>query len=161
MNKKNSSSRPTAKAKPYPRWCSDCGKIEVMATTIPYDAKVKHDGKLHKFHIPKLHVDRCQSCGEETFTNTTCDQISAHLRSAVGLLQPKDIRQQLRELGISQREFAKQLRIAPETVSRWMTGVAIQNRALDTLMRIYFAFSEVRKALPKLSRSKRLSLNAT
>jgi len=156
MNKKTGSSRPAAK--PYPRRCADCGKLAVTAATIPYNAEFKHDGKLHKFHIPKLNVDLCQSCGEEFFTNTTDDQISANLRSVIGLLQPEDIRQQLSVLGISQREFAKQLRIAPETVSRWMTGSAIQNRALDTLMRVYFAFSEVREALPMQRRSKRWGL---
>ncbi len=36
-----------------------------------------------------------------------------------------------------------------ETVSRWMTGLAIQNRALDTLMRMDFAFPAVRQTLGK------------
>ncbi|MFM9963567.1 MAG: hypothetical protein ACKV2Q_20355 [Planctomycetaceae bacterium] len=70
----------------------------------------------------------------------------ASLRSTIGLLPPAEIR---RQLGISQRTFASHLRIAPETVSRWMTGLAIQNRALDTLMRIYFAFPAVRQTLGK------------
>ena len=106
-------------------------------------------GKLHKFPIAKLKVDKCRSCGEDFFTTATDEQITASLRSTIGLLPPEEIRRQLGLLGITQRTFASHLRIAPETVSRWMTGLAIQNRALDTLMRIYFAFPAVRQTLGK------------
>lgn len=156
MNKKSISSCPAAR--PYPRRCAECGKVTVVAATIPYNAEVKHDGKLHKFHISKLNVNKCQSCGEEFFSTSTDEQISASLRSVIGLLQPEEIRHQLSVLGISQRAFAEQLRIAQETVSRWLTGLAIQNRALDTLMRVYFAFSEVQDALAKAGPLKKLGL---
>lgn len=147
MNHKTLSSR--LAAKPYPRRCAECGKVAVEATTIPYKAEVKHDGKLHKFPIAKLKIDKCRSCGEEFFTTAPDEQITASLRSTIGLLPPQEIRRQLGLLGISQRTFASHLRIAPETVSRWMTGLAIQNRALDTLMRIDFAFPAVRQTLGK------------
>ncbi len=136
-------------AKPYPRRCSECGAVAVQSVTIPYKAEVKHDGKLHQFRVARLKVDKCGQCGEEFFTNVTDEQITAGLRTKVGLLAPDDIRQQLDRLGISQRTLASHLRIAPETVSRWMTGLAIQNRALDTLMRIYFDFPSVRQSLSK------------
>lgn len=156
MNKKSTTSRSVAK--PYPRRCAECGKVAVAATTISYNAEVKHDGKLHKFHIPKLKIDKCQSCGEEFFTNSTDEQISASLRSVIGLLHPEEIRHQLGLLGISQRTLAEHLRIAQETVSRWMTGLAIQNRALDTLMRVYFEYPDVRKTLAKPGPLKSLGL---
>lgn len=156
MNKKS----PTARsgAKPYPRRCAECGKVAVAAATISYNAEVKHDGKLHKFRIPKLKLDKCQSCGEEFFTNATDEQMTDCLRSEIGLLHPEEIRRQLQLLGVSQRTFAGHLRIAQETVSRWMTGLAIQNRALDTLMRIYFAYPDVRKNLVKPGPLKSLEL---
>jgi DNA-binding transcriptional regulator YiaG len=135
--------------KPYPRRCAECGEAAVAPTTIAYDAQVKHDGRLHTFRIASLGIDKCQSCGEEYFTNSTDEQISAGLRESIGLLHPKDIRCRLDEFQISQRVFAEHLRVAPETVSRWMTGLAIQTRALDTLMRVYFAFPSVRKALAR------------
>lgn len=157
MNKKSSSTR--SGVKPYPRRCAECGKVAVAATTIAYNAEVKHDGKLHKFRIPKLKIDKCQSCGEEFFTNATDEQMTDSLRSEIGLLHPEEIRRQLQLLGVSQRTFAGHLRIAQETVSRWMTGLAIQNRALDTLMRVYFAYPEVRKKLAKSGPLKSLGLH--
>jgi len=53
----------------------------------------------------------------------------------------------LGELGLTQRNFAERLGVAPETVSRWLNGVCIQTRALDNLMRVFFGFSSVRDVL--------------
>lgn len=157
MSDKTRQTRSTTRlsTKPYPRRCAECGTVTVESVAIPYKAEVKHDGKLHQFAIPKLKIDKCRTCGEEFFTSDTDEQITSGLRSVIGLLSPEEIRQRLRELGITQRTFAGQLRIAPETVSRWMSGAAIQNRALDTLMRIYFDFPVVRRTLEKGGQSGR------
>jgi putative zinc finger/helix-turn-helix YgiT family protein len=128
------------KLKPYPRGCTECGETAVMSADIAYDAEVKHDGRLHGFHISRLTIDKCQRCGEEFFTNGTDEQIGTALRESLGLLQPQDIRRRLGELGLTQRGFAERLGVAPETVSRWLNGLNIQTRALDNLMRVFFGF---------------------
>jgi hypothetical protein len=111
------------KAKPYRRMCTQCGETAVMSADIAYDAEVKHDGRLHRFPISRLAIDKCQRCGEEFFTNRTDEQIAAALRDHLGLLQPQDIRRRLDELGLTQRSFAARLGVAPETVSRWPADV--------------------------------------
>ena len=134
-------------AKPYPRTCAECGEVAVQPTEITYDAQVKHDGRTHRFQIPRLIIDKCQRCGEELFTSRTNDQITAALREFLGLLQPADIRRRLVELGLTQRSFAKRIGVAPETVSRWLNSLAIQTRALDNLMRLFLGQHEVRALL--------------
>ena len=79
MNKKSPA---RSAAKPYPRRCAECGRVAVAAATMAYNAEVKHDGKLHRFSIAKLTIDKCRDCGETFFTNTTDEQISAGLRLA-------------------------------------------------------------------------------
>jgi DNA-binding transcriptional regulator YiaG len=133
--------------KPYPHRCAECFEIAVFPTTIDYIAKVKHDGKLHEFHISELKIEKCEKCGEQFFNFVTDDQISAGLRSHVGLLQPDEIKRQLEVLELTQIRFAEHLRVAQESVSRWLTGTAIQSRSLDTLMRIYFRLPEARQML--------------
>ncbi len=128
-------------AKPYPRSCVECGEIAVQPTEIAYDAQVKHDGRTHRFQIPRLVIDKCQRCGEELFTSRTNDQITAALRDFSGLLQPAEIRRRLVELGLTHRSFANRLEVAPETVSRWLNGLAIQTRALDNPMRLVLDLS--------------------
>lgn len=134
-------------AKPHPRCCTACGETAVMSAEIAYDAEVRHDGRLHRFPIHRLTIDKCQRCGEEFFTNRTDEQIAAALREFLGLLQPEDIRQRLGDLGLTQKDFAERLGVAPETVSRWLHGLSIQTRALDNLMRVFFGFAVVRDVL--------------
>jgi len=145
MNKQTTQKVSTAK--PYPRRCSECGNVTVRPAKVPYDAKVKHDGKLHAFHVAHLPIDRCETCKKEFFTNATSDAKSDALREHLGLLQPAQIRDFLAEHNLTQRKFAAHLRVAEESVSRWLNGLSIQSRALDTLMRIYFVKPEVREML--------------
>lgn len=69
--------------RPYPRKCAECGEFLVVQKFIPYDAEVKHGGKLHTFHIAELVIDECAVCGEQYFTNETDDQISGQLSGIV------------------------------------------------------------------------------
>jgi hypothetical protein len=104
------------KSKPDARGCTECGETAVISADIAYDAEVRHDGRLHTFHVSRLKIDKCQRCGEEFFTNRTDDQIATALREFLGLLQPQDIRRRLGELALTQRGFAERLGVAPETV---------------------------------------------
>lgn len=132
---------------PYPRFCAECSSEAVQPVQISYMAEVKHDGKLHQFLIPVLGIDKCEACGEEYFTSDTDRQISRELRTHLCFLQPEQIRQRLKELGINQSEFAQRLGVAKETVSRWLTGHVIQSRAMDNLMRLFLEYDQVRAAL--------------
>ena len=112
-----------------------------------YSAEVKHDGRLYTVEIPDLTLPTCSACGEQVFTDSVDDQISAALRAMLRLLTPEQIRSAMNALGLRQRELATRLGIAEETLSRWLTGSVIQSRAMDNLLRAYFAFPEVRSAL--------------
>jgi DNA-binding transcriptional regulator YiaG len=133
-----------------PQRCSECGKLTVRPDVIPYTARVKHDGTLYALSIANLHVYKCQSCGEVLFNDGTDDQISQGLRERLGLLSPQQIRERLGVLGLMQKDFAERIRVAPETVSRWLSGAHIQSRAMDMLMRMFFEreSSPVKPRLP-------------
>ena len=134
----------TRRARPFPRPCSECGKLEVRLATIAYDAEIKHDGRMHTFPIPQLQVNKCDACGEIYFDNLTDDQISQALRDHLGLLSPEQIRERLAALGLNQKEFGEQIAVAPETISRWLSGTHIQSRAMDKLMRMFFEREEAK-----------------
>ncbi|MDZ4821086.1 MAG: hypothetical protein SGJ20_19130 [Planctomycetota bacterium] len=135
------------KERPYPRPCALCGKLALHGVVIPYDVKIKHDGKLHEFHIPALPSDQCSECQQIYFTNATADAKNNALRDHIGLLHPAQIKEFLTKHNLTQRSFASHLRVAEESVSRWVNGESIQSRALDTLMRVYFAKPDVREML--------------
>jgi putative zinc finger/helix-turn-helix YgiT family protein len=141
------SKRPFAAKRPFPWRCRHCGKSQVVVTTVSYDAEVRHDGRLHTFTVPQLAIPVCEACGEKVFTENVDDQINAALRSHLHLLTPDQIRAALERLNLTQKEAADRLGIAEATLSRWLTETQIQSRAMDNLLRVFFAFPHVRAAL--------------
>lgn len=135
------------KARPFPWLCSDCFTPTVVPTVMDYTAKVKQDGVVHELHLPAVEIPRCQTCGETVITTAVDEQISAALRSRLRLLTPEQMRAGIEKLGLKQYELAERLGVAPETISRWVNGALIQSRAMDNLLRLYFALPEVRDVL--------------
>ncbi len=133
--------------RPFPWKCPECLKPEVVRAKIPYAADVKHDGLLHSLHLDSFEVPKCRSCGELLFDDHADEQISSALRSHLHLLSPQEIRHERKTLALSQCELADQLGVAEATISRWETGALIQSRAIDNLLRLYFAIPETRTAL--------------
>jgi putative zinc finger/helix-turn-helix YgiT family protein len=130
----------------FPQRCSECGKADIFPDVMPYSARAKYEGCLYTFPISDLHVLKCRSCGEVLFDNATDDQISRGLREFLILLSPEEIRERSNRLGLNQKEFAAQISVAPETVSRWLSGAYIQSRAMDKLMRLFFEREEAKGA---------------
>ena len=133
--------------KPFPWLCGSCLKDEVRPATMRYGADVKHDGRMHHLTISKMVVPKCGACGELVFSNNTENQIRQALRVHLVLLTPLEIKEGRRELGLKKIALAKRLGVAAETISRWESGALIQSRAMDNLLRVYFAVPEARAVL--------------
>ncbi len=133
--------------RPFPRRCRQCGKVEVILDTTEYEVEVRHDGRLYKFTVRDLKLPICQACGEKVFTEDVDDQVNDALRSYLNLLTPEQIDEGLKRVGMSQKVAAKRLGIAEATLSRWLNKSQIQSRAMDNLLRSFFAFPQVRKVL--------------
>jgi putative zinc finger/helix-turn-helix YgiT family protein len=146
-NQSKESMRPFGAERPFPWRCRQCGKSRVVMTTISYDAEVRHDGRVYTLTLPHLDIPACQSCGEKVFTEKVDDQINAALRSHLRLLTPEEIRKSLERVDMTQKEAADRLGIAEATLSRWLNETQIQSRAMDNLLRVFFAFPQVRAAL--------------
>lgn len=116
-------------------------------STVSYDARVRHDGCLYSFTIPHLEIPVCRSCGEKVFTEKVDDQVNAALHCHLHLLTPEEMRTALQRINLNQKEAADRLGIAEATLSLWLDGTQIQPRAMDKLLRVFFAFPEVRTAL--------------
>ena len=149
MNDNNTSrpKHPVGAARPFPRRCRHCGKNEVRLATIAYDAEVRHDGRLHQFKIAELHAPVCRACKKMVVTEAVDDQLNAALRTHLSYLAPAEIRAGLTRVGLTQKDAADCLGIAEATLSRWLNESQIQSRAMDNLLRTFFAFPQVRSAL--------------
>lgn len=148
MNSKNSKDRKCPfRVDPFPWRCGNCGKDEVRLSVVSYDVEVKYDGRLYTINVPKLEIPICQACGAKVFTEKVDEQVNAALRSQLHLLSPEEVRRAIDRLEMTQRVVADLLGIAEATLSRWLNETQIQSRAMDNLMRVFFAFPSVRDAL--------------
>jgi DNA-binding transcriptional regulator YiaG len=151
MNLKNAETqkRPFDSERPFPWRCRNCGRNEVVPTSLPYDAEVHYDGRLYEINIPNLELPVCRACGEKVFTEFVDDQINRALRSQLHLLTPQEMYAALDRLGMSPQEAADRLGISEEILNYWLTETQIQPRAMDNLLRVFFEFPQVRAALAK------------
>jgi putative zinc finger/helix-turn-helix YgiT family protein len=138
--------RPPA-SKSFPWRCGHCRERAVQPTTLSYTTAMEHDGRTYTVNLPALQAPRCEKCGELVLDGAANRQISDALRHQLGLLTPEQMRQNREALGLTQKQLASQLGVAEATVSRWETGAQIQQRSLDRLLRLFFAFANVRSAL--------------
>ena len=136
-----------SKSRPFPWPCADCYTLTVVPTVMDYTAKVKQDGVVYELHLSSVEIPRCQTCGETYITTAVDEQVSDALRARLHLLTPVQMRQGIEKLGLKQQELAERLGVAAETISRWVNGALIQSRAMDNLLRLFFALPEVRAAL--------------
>jgi len=145
--KKQTKKAPRVTQRPFPWRCHECGEKSVTLSRIRYEATLRHDGRLHSFTVPELELPVCVSCGAKVFTDAVDEQISAAYRAYAQLLLPQQIRDAIQRVGLQQKDVAKQLGLAEETLSRWLNKTQIQSRSMDTLLRLYFAFPEICKVL--------------
>lgn len=137
------------KSRPFPWKCFRCRQSAVVPVTISYTVEVNHDGVVHLIEIPALEVPRCQACGELVFDNIADEQISAAVRCRLHLLKPTDINTGRERLNLTPSELAEKLGVTAKTIADWEEGLAIQPRAMDNFLRVYFAVPEVREFLAR------------
>ena len=133
--------------RPFPWRCPNCLRKDVRPVVMPYTARVRHDGLEYAIELPAMEVPKCQNCGELLFGNRAGEQIDDALRAHLRLLTPAQIRAGRKALELHQGQLAERLGVAEATISRWETGALIHSRAMDNLLRVYFAFPGVREAL--------------
>jgi putative zinc finger/helix-turn-helix YgiT family protein len=133
--------------KPFPWKCPTCQERTMVRMTIPYSVECAHDGRTYTVSIPDLAVPRCPKCGDMIFDSPATTRIDDAFREMIGLLSPAQIRHNREALGLTQEQLAASLGIAAATISRWESGHQIQQRAMDRLLRLYFAHANVRQSL--------------
>lgn len=144
---KNEEIHEPSQTKKFPVRCIECGQKEVRPATVRKRITKNHDGRLYELDINGLTVTQCSACGSVFFTQATDEQINAALREHLSLLAPAQIKTSIESLDLSQKHAALQLGVAPETLSRWISGAMIQSRALDNLLRGFFACPAFRELL--------------
>jgi DNA-binding transcriptional regulator YiaG len=133
--------------KAFPRYCDRCRKKAVWPATISYRNRVLYEGQIYEVDTPQLEVPRCRECGELYFDNHAEEQVSRAAREQLHLLQPEQIRVNRQALQLGMEDLAARLGVSAENLNDWEEGLLLQPRAVDNLLRAYFALPDVRAAL--------------
>lgn len=105
-----------------------------------------HDEQIYQLTVPAMDVPTCTKCGQAIVTGDICELITSELRRAAGLLAPAQIQAKRESLGVTRAELASTLRVAEAALARWETGMQLQSKATDLLLRLYFDSADVRQA---------------
>jgi DNA-binding transcriptional regulator YiaG len=143
----------TPGGKAFPRYCDRCRKRTVWPATISYRSKVRYEGQVYDVDTPQLVVPRCQECGALYFDNSAEEQVSRALREQLHLLQPEQVRANRQILGLTVPELAGRVGVSAADLSDWEEGLQLPPRAVDNLLRAYFALPDLRAALRGLDQS--------
>ena len=145
--KTSKTKKPLAAGKEFPCKCNRCATLQVIVKTIEYQAEVRHDGRNYSFTISDFEIMFCEGCSENVFTEKVDKQINDAMRKHIGLMSPAEIRAGIKRIGMSQKAIAESLGLAEATLSRWLNETQIQSRAMDNLLRMFFAFRKARTIL--------------
>lgn len=141
------SKRPHGAERPFPWRCRRCGESEVFAATTRYQAEGRHDGRVYGFEIPAIEMPVCRACGAKVITESVDREVTDSLREHLHLLTPTDLHAALARVQMTPKDAAERLGIPEDAFTLWLSGNQLQSRAFDNLMRVFFAFPEVRAAL--------------
>ncbi len=132
--------------KPFPWMCADCRAKTVVLVQRDYALSAVHDGADYELTVHNVAVPTCSKCGKAIITADLSERITAELRHRVGLLTPDGIRAKREDLGLTNGQLAAAVRVSEASLVRWETGMQLQTRAEDLLLRLYFDSAEVRRA---------------
>ena len=114
--------------------CFQCAKGTMHACISKVSGEVR--GEPFTVETEAMVCDRCgfQVLTEEQSAGYTA-AISDAYRRKHGLLTSEELREARKQLGLSQVQFAKYLKVGVASVKRWEAGL-IQDQVLDELIRL-------------------------
>jgi putative zinc finger/helix-turn-helix YgiT family protein len=132
------------------RKCPTCREGVLTEAVVDYQTEMEHDGRAYDIEVPNLAVLRCDKCGSIVLPDESYERLADALREKAGLLFPAEIVRGREQLGLSQKDFAQMLGVAPATVSRWETGAQLQQRVMNDFLNAFFHVPELRTYLMRL-----------
>lgn len=125
--------------KPFPWKCPECSQKSINPVCLAkYETTMRHDGRDYRITVKKLDVFQCENCDLIQLPESADEILQDALRKKAGLMSPETIRSTREQLQLSQKQLANELQVAESTLSRWESGMQIQQRAMDRYLRIVF-----------------------
>lgn len=139
----------TRPEKSFPRHCFSCGEKRVHRVEEQREVQTKYDGTVYDLTVT-MPLNKCDNCGATTLDNASHEATYHALRERIGLLHPHEIRAARMSLGLTQQQLAAALGCASESISRWESGMVLQSRVYDRILRAFFQLPALRDFFERL-----------
>lgn len=131
MNKDNTSTVSNS----APALCDSCGELSLHQTCVVQSFPYRKEGEEVQL-TAEVPAWRCTNCGFE-FTDGDAEEVRHEaVCRYLGVLSPREVRELRSNYRLTQSEFAQLTGFGEASIKRWETGLNIQNKAADKLLRL-------------------------
>ncbi|MDA8130394.1 MAG: type II toxin-antitoxin system MqsA family antitoxin [Elusimicrobia bacterium] len=116
--------------------CPVCGSKNMVTVRGQRRFPIGVDGKIHNIVVKGLTWEECSDCHEIFLDDNATKIIEAAQFQELSLLSPAELKSIRQELNLSQTSMARLLGVGAKSYLRWETGLSVQNKAMDNLIRL-------------------------
>lgn len=131
MNKDNTTTTPNSTS----AMCDSCGELALQQTHVVQSFPYRKENEEVQL-TAEVPAWQCTNCGFE-FTDGDAEELRHEaVCRYLGVLSPREIRELRSNYRLTQSEFAQLTGFGEASIKRWETGLNIQNKAADKLLRL-------------------------
>lgn len=116
--------------------CPVCGSKKIFVRKGQRQFPLTIDGKVKNIVVKGLTWEECADCHETFFDDSATRIIETAQFQEMSLLKPSELKEIRESVGLSQTSMARLLGVGEKSYLRWETGLSIQSKAIDNLIRL-------------------------
>jgi len=120
--------------------CALCGKKALEKKRGVFHFEAPDDGSNpdafeFSIDVPDSEWEKCSACGEVILSKELDRKLERWQYTREGLLTPEEIKAIREKYGLMQVAMARLLGVGEKNFSRWETGLSMQTKAMDSIIR--------------------------
>jgi len=116
--------------------CINCGGIDICRRHGKQKFHFNDGDRIVPVIVNDVAWDECLSCGEIYYDHKARAIIERAQARAAKILAPTELHEIRRRIGVSHASMARLLGVGEKSYIRWETGISIQTRSIDNLIRL-------------------------
>lgn len=133
--------------KPFPWRCSSCGEQAVYGAVVNYTATKHHERQAYTVKVDGLKTPKCAKCGRVAPDSEAMEIIDAVFVRQLNLLTPEQIQAHRLKAKLTQHDLAAAVGVEDYIVENLESGLQMQTRLMDNVLRLFFGVDQVREIL--------------
>ena len=133
-----------------------CFECEGGILTLSHEDYHGDHPEIGAFTVPKIPIERCQSCGDSVFAEGAGEMIDAFLDKALNVISPEELQAFMSKYQLTQKAASQITGYGEKNISRWLSGRLRPSQSVSNFFRVLSANETAFEQL----RSKNFSDNA-